>query len=187
MDYIDSFGKPCLSNWLWCSFSLPLKFSRTANILSPTKGSVAFPFSFESQLKKVWVKSTFPFDFHTILISSLGSGADFVRQLPSAHDFCAGCSDFNKSKDAGLTFVKYYGDVIPTTRQICRNIVNGVIKSKRRDGLFTIDEIRQIWSSRSWSGKKAGDPLVVRGGYNCRHQWSYVNPDWYDSSGELII
>ena len=104
----------------------------------------------------------------------------------SLRDFDA-TLNFNKSKDAGLTFVKYYGDVIPTTRQICRSLVNGVIKSKRSDGLFTIDEIRRIWSSRSWSGKKSGNPLVVRGGYNCRHQWSYVNPDWYDSSGELII
>ena len=104
----------------------------------------------------------------------------------SLRDFDA-TLNFNKSKDAGLTFVKYYGDVIPTTRDICRRLVNGVIKSKRSDGLFTIDEVRRIWSSRSWSGKKAGDPLVVRGGYNCRHQWSYVNPNWYDSSGELII
>ena len=104
----------------------------------------------------------------------------------SLRDFDA-TLNFNKSKDAGLTFVKYYGDVIPTTRQICRNLVNGVIKSKRSDGLFTIGEVRRIWSSRSWAGKKAGDPLVVRGGYNCRHQWSYVNPDWYDSNGELII
>ena len=104
----------------------------------------------------------------------------------SLRDFDA-TLNFNKANDAGLTFVKYYGDVIPTTREICRNLVNGVIKSKRSDGLFTIDEVRQIWASRSWSGKKAGNPLVVRGGYNCRHQWSYVNPDWYDSSGELII
>ena len=104
----------------------------------------------------------------------------------SLRDFDA-TLNFNKSNDAGLSFVKYYGDVIPTTREICRNLVNGVIKSKRSDGLFTIDEVRQIWSSRSWSGKKSGNPLVVRGGYNCRHQWSYVNPDWYDSSGELII
>ena len=44
-----------------------------------------------------------------------------------------------------------------------------------------------LWQSRSWSGKKSGNPLVVRGGYNCRHQFSYVNPDWYDSKGELII
>lgn len=104
----------------------------------------------------------------------------------SLRDFDA-TLNFNKSNDAGLTFVKYYGDVIPTTRQICRNLINGVIKSKRSDGLFTIDEVRSLWASRSWSGKKAGNPLVVRGGYNCRHQWSYVNPDWYDSSGELII
>jgi hypothetical protein len=104
----------------------------------------------------------------------------------SLRDFDA-TLNFNKSNDAGLTFVKYYGDVIPTTREICRNLINGVIKSKRSDGLFTIDEVNKLWSSRSWSGKKAGNPLVVRGGYNCRHQWSYVNPDWYDSNGELII
>ena len=104
----------------------------------------------------------------------------------SLRDFDA-TLNFNKAQDAGLTFVKYYGDVIPTTRDICRNIVNGVIKPKRKDGLFTIDEVRRLWTSRSWSGKKAGDPLVVRGGYNCRHQWSYVNPDWYDEQGELII
>ena len=104
----------------------------------------------------------------------------------SLRDFDA-TLNFNKAQDAGLTFVKYYGDVIPTTRDICRNIINGVIKAKRKDGLFTVDEVRRIWASRSWSGKKSGDPLVVRGGYNCRHQWSYVNPDWYDAKGELII
>ena len=103
----------------------------------------------------------------------------------SLRDFDA-TLNFNKSNDAGLTFVKYYGDVIPTTRQICRSLRNGVY-NKRPNGLFTIDEVKNLWSSRSWSGKKAGNPLVVRGGYNCRHQWSYVNPDWYDSSGELII
>ena len=112
----------------------------------------------------------------------------YVGQIlnDSLRDFDA-TLNFNKSQDAGLTLVKYYGDVIPTTRDICRNIINGVIKPKRKDGLFTIDEVRKLWGSRSWSGKKAGDPLVVRGGYNCRHQWSYVNPDWYDEKGELII
>jgi len=103
----------------------------------------------------------------------------------SLRDFDA-TLNFNKSKDAGLTFVKYYGDVIPTTREICRNLISGVY-NKRKSGLFTIDEVRKLWTSRSWSGKKSGNPLVVRGGYNCRHQWSYVNPDWYDSKGELII
>ena len=103
----------------------------------------------------------------------------------SLRDFDA-TLNFNKSMDAGLTFVKYYGDVIPTTRELCRNLVNGVY-NKRKGGLFTINEIKDLWQSRSWSGKKSGNPLVVRGGYNCRHQFSYVNPDWYDSKGELII
>ena len=103
----------------------------------------------------------------------------------SLRDFDA-TLNFNKSKDAGLTFVKYYGDVIPTTRDHCRNIINGVY-NKRKSGLFTVDEVNSLWTSRSWKGKKSGNPLIVRGGYNCRHQWSYVNPDWYDSKGELII
>ena len=103
----------------------------------------------------------------------------------SLRDFDA-TLNFNKSQDAGLTFVKYYGDVIPTTRDHCRNIINGVY-NKRKSGLFTVDEVNSLWTSRSWKGKKSGNPLVVRGGYNCRHQWSYVNPDWYDSKGELII
>ena len=111
----------------------------------------------------------------------------YVGQIlnDSLRDFDA-TLNFNKSKDAGLTFVKYYGDVIPTTRDICRNMISGVY-NKRKSGLFTVDEVRKLWASRSWSGKKSGDALVVRGGYNCRHQWSYVNPDWYDSKGELII
>jgi len=103
----------------------------------------------------------------------------------SLRDFDA-TLNFNKSQDAGLTYVKYYGDVIPTTREICRNVINGVY-NKRKSGLFTIDEVNTLWASRSWSGKKSGNPLIVRGGYNCRHQWSYVNPDWYDTKGELII
>ena len=91
-----------------------------------------------------------------------------------------------KSFDAGLTFIKYFGDIIPTTRQICRDVLNGRYR-KRKSNLFTIEEVRQLWQRQSWSGKKSGDPLVVRGGYNCRHQWTYVNPDWYDKEGNLII
>ena len=100
----------------------------------------------------------------------------------SLRDFDA-TLNFNKSKDAGLTFVKYYGDVIPTTRDLCRRMVSGSL-NKRKNGLFTIAEIQDIWGGRSWSGKKGGNPMVVRGGYNCRHQFSYVNPDWYEEDGE---
>jgi hypothetical protein len=100
----------------------------------------------------------------------------------SLRDFDA-TLNFNKSKDAGLTFVKYYGDVIPTTRDLCKRMVGGQL-NKRKNGLFTIAEIQDIWAGRSWSGKKGGNPMVVRGGYNCRHQFSYVNPDWYEGDNE---
>ena len=103
----------------------------------------------------------------------------------SLRDFDA-TLNFNKSKDAGLTYVKYYGDVIPTTRDICRRMVSGSL-NKRANGLFTIEEIQDIWSSRSWSGKKGGNPMIVRGGYNCRHQFSYVNPDWYEEDGDDAV
>ncbi len=88
-----------------------------------------------------------------------------------------------KSSEAGLKWLKYQGGIIPTSRDHCRNMVSGVY-NKRRNGLFTIDEVKQIWR-RSWTGKKAGNPLIVRGGYNCRHQWSYVNASWYDAKGKL--
>ena len=100
----------------------------------------------------------------------------------SLRDFDA-TLNFNKAKDAGLTYVKYYGDVIPTTRTLCRNMINGVY-DKSGKGIYTIAEITRIWNSTSWSGKKSGTPMVVRGGYNCRHQFSYVNPDWYEEDGE---
>jgi len=100
----------------------------------------------------------------------------------SLRDFDA-TLNFNKAKDAGLTYVKYYGDVIPTTRTLCRNMINGVY-DKSGKGIYTIAEVTRIWNSTSWSGKKGGTPMVVRGGYNCRHQFSYVNPDWYEEDGE---
>ena len=91
-----------------------------------------------------------------------------------------------KSDQAGLKMVKYFGSIIATTRDHCALVRNGRY-DKRKSGLFTIDEVKELWRRKSWSGKKSGDPLIVRGGYNCRHQWSYVNPDWYDDNGELII
>jgi len=102
----------------------------------------------------------------------------------SLRDFDA-TLNFNKAKDAGLEYVKYYGDVIPTTRDICRRMVSGSL-NRRPNGLFTIDEIEQIWQ-RNWSGKKGGNPMIVRGGYNCRHQFSYVNPDWYEEDGDDAV
>ena len=92
-----------------------------------------------------------------------------------------------KASEAGLTHVKYFGDIIPTTRDHCKKILRGVYKV-RQSNVFSVDEVRKLYKRLpGWSGKKPGDPLIVRGGYNCRHQWTYVSPDWYDSKGNLII
>ena len=93
--------------------------------------------------------------------------------------------NLHKSIEAGLTMCKYFGNIIPTTRDHCRLVRSGKYDI-RKGGLFTIDEVKSLWTSKSWKGKKSGDPLLVRGGYNCRHQWSFVNPDWYDESGTII-
>jgi len=103
----------------------------------------------------------------------------------SLRDFDA-TLNFNKAKDAGLTYVKYYGDIIPTSRSHCKNMINGVYDRSGK-GIYTIDDITRIWNSNPWKGKKSGTPMVVRGGYNCRHQFSYVNPDWYEEDGDDAV
>ena len=56
---------------------------------------------------------------------------------------------------------EYYGDVIRDSREFCKKHVGKE---------YTTEEIKNIWEG-SWAGKAAGDPFIVRGGYNCRHQW----------------
>ena len=63
--------------------------------------------------------------------------------------------------DLGIDRFEYYGDLINDSRQFC---VDHVGKT------YTTEEINEIWQG-SWAGKSAGDPFIVRGGYNCRHQW----------------
>ena len=46
------------------------------------------------------------------------------------------------------------------------------------------DEIRQIWANESWEGKAPGEPFVVRGGYNWRHHFMPVDPDWYGDEAQ---
>jgi hypothetical protein len=65
---------------------------------------------------------------------------------------------------AGATKWKYVGANDSVTRGHCRKHVGKV---------YTKEEILEIWSG-SWKGKASGNPFVVRGGYNCRHQWRPV-------------
>jgi hypothetical protein len=80
---------------------------------------------------------------------------DALTQFDSAVNLAA-------AKEIGITKWRYSGDTVRDTRDFCR---------RHLDKVYTEDEIRDIWSSQSWTGKAPGDPFIVRGGYNCRHYW----------------
>ena len=66
------------------------------------------------------------------------------------------------ANEVGVERWKYYGDAITDTREWCR---------RHKGETFTTDEIRELWANNEWAGKAAGDPFIVRGGYNCRHHF----------------
>jgi hypothetical protein len=71
-----------------------------------------------------------------------------------------GVFTIHRAKQAGLKRFKYSGTLVKNSRDFCVQHVGRT---------YTEEEIRSIWSSQSWSGKRAGDPFVVRGGERCRH------------------
>lgn len=93
---------------------------------------------------------------------SVGGGM-FQRVSAEAHDSVMdfdGVFTIHRARQAGLKRFKYSGTLIKNSRQFCVEHVGET---------YTEEEIRRIWSSQSWSGKRAGDPFVVRGGEKCRH------------------
>lgn len=69
---------------------------------------------------------------------------------------------------AGLEHYLYYGTTVRDTRPFCRARVGKV---------FSAEEVKG-WESLDWAGKRQGPILVVRGGWNCRHQLLPVDPSW---------
>ena len=101
---------------------------------------------------------------------SVGGGM-YQSVSAEAHDMVMdfdGVFTIHRAKQAGLKRFKYSGTLIANSRDFC---VQHVGKT------YTEEEIRRIWSSQSWSGKRAGDPFVVRGGERCRHFFIPVGDD----------
>jgi len=72
----------------------------------------------------------------------------------------------HRAEAAGLTNFKYTGSIISGSRDFCiRNVGR----------TYTKTEAQSKWANESWTGKKSGDPFVVRGGHNCRHFWVPVD------------
>ena len=93
---------------------------------------------------------------------SVGGGM-FQDVSAEAHDMVMdfdGVFTLHRAKQAGLKRFKYSGTLVANSRDFCVQHVGRT---------YTEEEIRRIWSSQSWSGKRAGDPFVVRGGERFRH------------------
>jgi len=93
---------------------------------------------------------------------SVGGGM-YQTVSAEAHDMVMdfdGVFTLHRAKQAGLKRFRYSGTLVANSRDFC---VQHVGKT------YTEAEIRRIWSSQSWSGKRSGDPFVVRGGERCRH------------------
>ena len=74
-----------------------------------------------------------------------------------------------RADQIGLDHFTYTGTTIRDSRDFCKRHVGKT---------YSREQIENIWSSQSWSGKASGDPFVVRGGYNCRHHWQPTDPSW---------
>jgi hypothetical protein len=101
---------------------------------------------------------------------SVGKGM-FESVSSEAHDRVMdfdGVFTLHRARQAGLKRFRYSGSVIGTSRDFC------AIHSGKT---YTEEEIRRIWSSESWSGKRSGDPFIVRGGHGCRHFFIPVGDD----------
>ncbi len=81
-----------------------------------------------------------------------------------------------KSQDIGIDRFIYMGDIIKTTRPFCR---------KRAGKTYTIKQINS-WKYK-WAGK-SGPAMTHCGGWNCRHHWRGVRPEWLgDEEGKINI
>ena len=89
----------------------------------------------------------------------------YVRDATSQY---SRASSMAMAREAGVQKWEYFGDTEKDTRDFCRSMLGRVM---------TEDEIREKWSSESWQGKSDGDPFIVCGGYNCKHEWLPVFED----------
>ena len=93
---------------------------------------------------------------------SVGGGM-YQSVSAEAHDMVMdfdGVFTIHRARQAGLKRFKYSGTLIKNSREFCVRHVGET---------YTEEEIRRIWSSEYWSGKREGDQFVVRGGEKCRH------------------
>jgi hypothetical protein len=80
-----------------------------------------------------------------------------------------------KAEQLEIYHYLYIGDIIGTTRDFCKRRVGKVYTKKQIES----------WTFR-WAGK-SGPPLTHRGGYNCRHSWRPVKPEWMEGEKRVPV
>jgi hypothetical protein len=83
--------------------------------------------------------------------------------------------NLQKAKEAKLENFLYMGDVIKDSRPFC---------IERAGYVYSREQI-ESWDDEDWKGK-AGPAMIYRGGYNCRHHWVPVDPEWVPE-GEIEV
>lgn len=66
------------------------------------------------------------------------------------------------AKESGAEYFIYSGGLVDDSRDWC---------IQHAGKTYSQDKINELWANNSWRGKSDGDPMIVRGGYNCRHRW----------------
>ena len=79
------------------------------------------------------------------------------------------------SENLDMNHFLYIGDIMSTTRDFCR---------KRAGRVYTRKQI-DSWTYK-WAGK-SGPAMTHRGGYNCRHHWQPMRPEWLDGEKRVDI
>jgi len=80
-----------------------------------------------------------------------------------------------KARTADLRSYMYYGNIMKTSRPFCID---------RAGKVFSRQKI-ESWNDMPWKGKR-GPAFVYRGGWNCRHHWIPVKPEWLPE-GEIPV
>ena len=112
----------------------------------------------------------------TIRGALLGSAAKSVVGIPLANYARLYARDMimnyhndvilTKGEALGMDHYKYTGTLMASSRDFC----------KRRVGLTYTKKQIQSWIYK-WKGK-SGPAWTNRGGYNCRHHWQPIRPEW---------
>lgn len=79
-----------------------------------------------------------------------------------------------KAEAVGLKYYRYWGPLDGITRPFCRKHVGQV---------YTLEEINALDNEQTGRGSV----MIAAGGYNCRHHWRGVSPNWYTPEKWLAL